>query len=80
MAVKKLGPDKDKGNKADATRKTKEAQSMNMDKVKLNKSSAVDAKRKTAESKTYPPAKKAPSSYALGLTPGSRNKPVKNKP
>jgi hypothetical protein len=56
------------GQLVDGKRKTKEAQSIAMDKVKAKKSAAVDSKRKTAEAKTYPPAKKAPSSAALGLT------------
>ena len=72
MAAKKFGPNKDKGMKADAMRKTKEAQSMAMGKVKAVKSNAVTAKRKTAEAKSYPPTKKAPSSYALGLTPKAK--------
>ena len=49
MAMKKLGPDKKKGMKADAARKTKEAQSMGMGKVKAVKSAIADTKRKTAE-------------------------------
>ena len=57
-----------KGKRADSARKTKEAQSMAMDKVKAKKSASADSKRKTAEAKKYPPAKKAPSSAALGLT------------
>jgi hypothetical protein len=69
MAMKKYNPfQKDKGTKADSSRKTKEAQSMAMDKVKAKKSAMADSKRKTAEAKTYPPAKKAPSSAAVGLT------------
>ena len=68
MAMKKFGPDKKKGMKADAARKTSQAQSMAMDKVKAKKSAMADTKRKAAEAKTYPPAKKAPSSAALGLT------------
>ncbi len=72
MAMKKLGPDKKKGMKADAARKTKEAQSMGMGKVKAVKSAIADTKRKTAEAKSFPPAKKAPSSYALGLTPKAK--------
>jgi len=68
MAMKKFGPDKKKGMKADSARKTREAQSMAMDKIKAKKSAGADTKRKAAEAKTYPPAKKAPSSAALGLT------------
>ena len=71
MAMKKLGSDK-KGMKADSARKTKEAQSMGMDKVKAKKSAMADSKRKTAEAKSFPSAKKAPSSYALGLTPKTK--------
>jgi hypothetical protein len=68
MAIKKFGPDKIKGMRADSARKTSQAQSMAMDKVKAKKSAGADTKRKAAEAKTYPPAKKAPSSAALGLT------------
>jgi hypothetical protein len=56
-----------KGMKADSARKTKQAQSMAMDKVKAKKSANATSKRMTAEAKSYPPKKKAPSSYALGL-------------
>jgi hypothetical protein len=56
-----------KGMKADSARKTKQAQSMGMDKVKAKKSANATSKRMTAEAKSYPPKKKAPSSYALGL-------------
>jgi len=48
MAMKKFISDK-KGMKADSARKTKEAQSMGMAKVKANKSTMADSKRKTAE-------------------------------
>ena len=57
-----------KGQMADSKRKTSQAQSMAMDKIKAKKSAGADTKRKAAEAKTYPPAKKAPSSAALGLT------------
>ena len=56
-----------KGIKADSARKTKQAQSMGMDKVKAKKSANATSKRMTAQAKSYPPAKKAASSYALGL-------------
>jgi len=59
---------------ADSSRKTKQAQSIAMDKVKSVKSTSADSKRKTAQGKTYPPSKKAPSSYALGLTPSQKKK------
>ena len=75
MAAKNFGPDKKKGMKADTARKTSQAQSMAMDKVKAKKSAGADTKRKTAEAKTFAPAKKAPSSYALGLT--QKTKPKK---
>ena len=58
---------KKKGMKADSARKTKQAQSMAMDKLKAKKSAKADSMRKTAQAKSYPPAKKAASSYALGL-------------
>lgn len=48
MAMKKFISDK-KGMKADSARKTKEAQSMGMAKVKANKSAMADSKRKTTE-------------------------------
>jgi len=79
MAMKKLGSDK-KGMKADSARKTKEAQSMGMDKVKAKKSAMADSKRKTAEAISVLGKKKAPSSYALGLKPASRIKPSPKKP
>ena len=69
MAMKKFVSDKKKGMAADSARKTKQAQSINMGKVKANRSVMADSKRKTAEAKSFPPAKKAPSSYALGLVP-----------
>lgn len=75
MATKNFGPDKKKGMKADTARKTSQAQSMAMDKVKAKKSAGADTKRKTAEAKTFSPAKKAPSSAALGLT-GKPGKPT----
>lgn len=59
---------------ADSSRKTKQAQSIAMDKVKSVKSASADSKRKTAQGKSYPPSKKAPSSYALGLTPSQKKK------
>ena len=59
---------KKKGMRADSFRKTKQAQSMAMDKLKAKKSAKADSMRKTAQAKSYPPAKKAASSYALGLT------------
>ena len=67
------------GTAADALRKTKQAQAINMGKVKAVKSNAANAKRKTAEAKSFPPAKKAPSSYALGLKPASKIKPSPKK-
>jgi hypothetical protein len=75
MAMKKNPFKKDQGSKADSARKTKEAQATGMGKVKAVKSAGADTKRKTAEAKTFPPAKKAPSSYALGLT--NKTKPKK---
>ena len=73
MAMKKLDLQKDKkGMKADAARKTKQAQSIGMGNIKAKRSAIADTKRKTAEAKSYPPAKKAPSSYALGLTPKTK--------
>ncbi len=74
MAMKKFVSDKKKGMAADSARKTKEAQSMNMGKVKAKKSAMADAKRKTAEAISVMGKKKAPSSYALGLKPASRIK------
>ena len=56
-----------KGIKADSARKKKQAQSIAMSKVKAVKSAKADSMRKGAEAKMYPPKKKAPSSYALGL-------------
>ena len=77
MAMKKMPPfgNGKKGIKADSARKTKQAQSIGMGKVKAVKSAKADAMRKTAQASTYPPKKKAPSSYALGLT----GKTVKKK-
>ena len=49
MAMKKFVSDKKKGMAADSALKTKEAQSMGMDKVKAKKSAMADAKRKTSE-------------------------------
>jgi len=50
MAMKKLDLQKDKkGMKADAARKTKQAQSMGMGNIKAKKSAMADTKRKTAE-------------------------------
>ena len=82
MAMKKFVSDKKKGMAADSARKTKQAQSMGMDKIKAKKSAMADSKRKTAEAKSFPPAKKAPSSYALGLVPKRKiqNYPEKKKP
>ena len=84
MAMKKLIPlgNSRKATKADSDRKTKQAQSINMGKVKAKKSAMADSKRKTAEAKTFPPAKKAPSSYALGLIPKKKiqNFQEKRKP
>ncbi len=74
MAMKKNPFKKDQGTKADSARKTKEAQATGMGKVKAVKSAGADTKRKTAEAKTFPPAKKAPSSYALGLLPSQKKK------
>ena len=79
MAMKKFGPDKKKGMKADSARKTSQAQSMAMDKVKAKKSAGADTKRKAAEAKTYPSAKKAPSSAALGLLPSQKKKMAATK-
>jgi hypothetical protein len=80
MAMKKLGPNKDKGMKADTMRKTKQAQSMGMSNIKAKRSVAADAKRKTAEAINVLGKKKAASSYALGLKPASRIKPSPKKP
>ncbi len=81
MAMKKNPFRKDQGTKADSARKTKEAQATGMGKVKAVKSAGADTKRKTAEAKTFPPAKKAPSSYALGLRgkPGKPTTPAKRE-
>ena len=49
MAMKKFVSDKKKGMAADSARKTKEAQSMGMDKIKAKKSAMADSKRKTSE-------------------------------
>jgi len=50
MAMKKLDLQKDKkGMKADAARKTKQAQSMGMGNIKAKRSAMADTKRKTAE-------------------------------
>jgi len=68
MAVSK------KGINADTARKTKQAQSMGMDKIKAVKSATASSKRMTASAKSYPSAKKAPSSYALGLLPSQKKK------
>ena len=75
MAMKKLDLQKDKkGMKADTARKTKEAQSSNMAKLKAVKSAAGDTKRKTAEAISVLGKKKAPSSYALGLLDSQKKK------
>jgi hypothetical protein len=60
---------------ADSLRKKKEAQSIAMGKVKAKKAANAASKRMTAQAKSYPTKKKAPSSAALGLT-----KPKKKKP
>jgi hypothetical protein len=52
---------------------------MAMDKVKAKKSAGADTKRKAAEAKTFPPAKKAPSSAALGLLPSQKKKMAATK-
>jgi hypothetical protein len=69
-----------KGMKADSARKTKEAQAINMGKVKAKKAANAASKRMTAQAKSYPPKKKAASSYALGLTKSAKNKVEKKKP
>jgi hypothetical protein len=68
-----------KGMKADSARKTKQAQSMAMGKVNAKKSANATSKRMTAEAKSYPPKKKAPSSYALGLLPSQKKKTGRGK-
>jgi len=52
---------------ADAKRKTKEAQSIAMGKIKTSKSVSAQSKRKTNEAISMLGKKKAPSSFALGL-------------
>jgi hypothetical protein len=74
MAMKKLGPDKKKGMEADTARKTKQAQTMGMEKIKSARSSAGYTKRKTAEAISVMGKKKAPSSYALGLLDSQKKK------
>jgi hypothetical protein len=64
---------------ADSLRKKKEAQSIAMGKVKAKKAANAASKRMTAQAKSYPPAKKAASSYALGLTKSAKNKLEKKK-
>jgi hypothetical protein len=75
MAIKKLSPKPFVNTKADSARKTKEAQAIGMGKVKAKKAANAASKRMTAQAKSYPPKKKAPSSYALGLVP---KKKIKN--
>jgi hypothetical protein len=75
MAMMKKFPINVKGKRADSARKTKEAQAIGMGKVKAKKAANAASKRMTAQAKSYPPKKKAASSYALGLT-----KPKKKKP
>jgi hypothetical protein len=65
---------------ADSLRKKKEAQAIGMGKVKAKKAANAASKRMTAQAKSYPPKKKAPSSYALGLTKSAKNKVEKKKP
>jgi hypothetical protein len=92
MAMKKKPVDpgytpapKRANSSADASRKTKQAQSAAMEKVKKkaatsadrakNKSSiAADSKRKTSEAISVMGKKKAPSSYALGLLDSQKKK------
>ena len=81
MAMKKSplsDPNKYKGLKAESARKKKEAQSMNMASLKRTRAVSAESKRKTAEAKSFPPNKKAPSSYALGLLPSQKKN--KKKP
>ena len=52
---------------ADSKRKTKEAQSIAMGKIKTSKSVSAQSKRKTGEAISVLGKKKAPSSFALGL-------------
>lgn len=74
MPIKKLSPKPFVNTKADSARKTKEAQAIGMGKVKAKKAANAASKRMTAQAKMYGPAKKAPSSAALGLTPMPRKK------
>lgn len=87
-AMMNIGPKKiDKAGKmvgkpirkrsADAKRKTKEAQSMNRDKLAAQKVSRVESKRKTGEAISIMGKKKAPSSYALGLLQSQKKKKKK---
>jgi hypothetical protein len=83
MAMKKknYGPlEPYKPKMVDSIRKTKEAQSIAMGKVKAKKAANAASKRMTAQAKSYPPKKKAASSYALGLTKSPKNKVEKKKP
>jgi len=77
-AMMNIGPKKiDKAGKmvgkpmqkrsADSKRKTKEAQSIAMGKIKTSKSVSAQSKRKTGEAISMLGKKKAPSSFALGL-------------
>jgi hypothetical protein len=85
MAMKKKFPpfsppaSKSKGEAADTARKTKEAQAINMAKIKAKKSNTAETKRKTAEAISVLGKKKAPSSYALGLLDSQKKKKAKQK-
>jgi hypothetical protein len=83
MAMKKknYGPlEPYKPKMVDSIRKTKEAQSIAMGKVKAKKAANAASKRMTAQAKSSVPKKKAASSYALGLLPSQMKKPKKKKP
>ena len=81
-------PKSSKGMSADMQRKTKQAQSIAMSKVKKKAATsadmvkmkspiAADAKRKTSQAISVMGKKKAPSSYALGLLPSQKKKAPK---